>query len=131
MTEKILTGKIVGISLGAVTLANVKYVRWRVNHSISPQLLPSSKAPVGWFQGHSYIDGELGLLSLSTDIVLGTGVDSTIMTPFRVTAETVDGTNVVYEFTGTIFANVDKAINPDTNEPVFDYHFMAYSVTET
>lgn len=128
--SSLLTGKITSLLVGAATLTNCKFARWKTSHTVSPRLLPSSKIPVGWLQSHSWIEGEVGLMSLSAELDAYVPVDADTLpiTIFKVTGETADGTPVVYAFTGTIIQTVDKML--EGAEPIYIYHFLAYSVTE-
>lgn len=127
----LLTGRIVSLLVGTDTLTNCKVIRWKTVHTISPRLLPTSKVPSGWLQSHSWIEGEFGLQTLSAELnaYVPAGADTIAITPFEVTGEAADGTPVVYAFTGAIIQTVDKML--EGSEPVYMYHFLAYSVTET
>jgi len=127
----LLTGRVVSILVGASTITNCKLARWKTVHTLSPRLLPSSKVPVGWLQSHIWIEGEFGLQSLSAALnaYVPAGTDTIAITPFSVTGQNAEGTNVVYAFTGAIIQTVDKML--EGNEPIYMYHFLAYSVTET
>ena len=130
-TANILTGRIISLTIGGDALTNCKFARWKLVHTVSPRLLPSSKIPVGWLQGHSWIEGELGMQSLSAelDAHVPVGADMTAISPFVITGVNAAGTNIVYTFTGAILQTVDKML--EGGEPVYVYHFLAYSVVET
>jgi hypothetical protein len=126
-----LTGKVVSLVINSVTITNCKYLRWKANHNISPRLLPSSKVPVGWLQSHKWIEGEFGLLTLSSTVdgLIPAALDSVAFTTFVANALTTIGGAVVFTFTGGIVVGVDKVL--EGNEPVFVYKFLAYSVAQT
>ena len=123
-----LTGRIADLLAGATHITNCKYIKWKPVHTIAPRLLPSSKIPVGWFQSHIWIEGELGLQSLDPSLVAPSIEDAEIIPIFVVTAITTTGGTKTFTFTGFIIAGVDKDLGGD--EPVFVYHFLAYSVAE-
>lgn len=127
----LLTGRIISLLVGVTTISNCKLIRWRTIHTVSPRLLPSSKVPAGWLQSHSWIEGEFGLQSLSAELnaYVPADADTIAITPFEVTGQNAEGTNVVYAFTGAIIQTVDKML--EGGEPIYVYHFLAYSVTET
>jgi len=127
----VLTGKVVSLVINSVTITNCKYLRWKSNHNISPRLLPSSKIPVGWLQSHKWIEGEFGLLTLSSTVdgLIPATLDSVAFTTFVANALTTIGGAVVFTFTGGIVVSVDKVLEND--EPVFNYRFLAYSVAQT
>jgi hypothetical protein len=134
---KTLTGRINYINIpGSVSITNAKYIRWKSVGNITPHLLPSSKTPLDWHQPHTWIEGELGLTSLSEELAsyVMSGSDSTIINPFRVVAETIDALMVIYDFEGFIINNVDRELmlteKGGVKEPVFVYHFLAFYVLE-
>lgn len=126
----LLTGRVVSLLVGEDTITNCRVARWRTVHTLSPRLLPSSKVPIGWLQSHIWIEGEFGLLSLSAAVnaYLPAGEDTLAITPFEIRSENAEGTPVTYAFTGTILQTVNKML--EGGEPVFMYHFLAYSNIE-
>lgn len=130
-TATLLTGRIVSLTIVGDTLTNCKFARWKLIHTLSPRLLPSSKVPVGWLQSHSWIEGELGMQSRSPelDALVPVGADSTAISPFVITGQNAAGTNIVYTFTGAIVQTVDKML--EGSEPIYVYRFLAYSVAES
>jgi hypothetical protein len=114
-----------------VDVLNCKSIKWRKNHTITPQLLPSSKVPVGWLQGHSWIEGEFELKTLSTvfDTYAPKNTDAIVIPYFVVFGETTAKVARTYTFSGLIIANPEQGLGTD-GETVFTFKFLAYYVTE-
>ena len=136
MTESTYQGRIVklevGVSGGSHTdIRNCKSIKWRKVHTITPQLLPSSKTPAGWLQSHSWVEGEFALQTKNTvlDSYASHYADAAPILYFVVTGETTDKTPKTFSFTGFIIANVEQEFGA-SGEALFVYKFLAYYVTE-
>lgn len=130
-TMDALTGRIVSLTLGSDSITNCKSFKWRTVHNVAPRLLPSSKIPTGWFQGHKWVEGEFSLMSICSAIATHAppATDAVIISPMSLASQTTAGTAVTYAFTGFIIVTIDKEL--DGVEPLYVHHFLAYSVTET
>src|ERR1035437_8151748 len=110
MSQKTLKGRIKYIETSPLLITNVKYLRWKTVGQITPHLLPSSKIPLDWHQPHVWIEGELGLLTLCSEFehdhyISGVN-DASVFSVFRAVAESIDSTEVMYEFNGLIISTV-------------------------
>lgn len=121
----------VGASVGSHTdVLNCKSIKWRKNHTITPQLLPSAKIPQGWLQSHSWIEGEFSIQTTNTIFATYTpeAADATAIPYFMVTVETTAKASVTYTFTGLIISTPERELGTE-GEPIFVYKFMANYVT--
>lgn len=132
----VFTGRITKIEIGEsaashTDVTNAKFIRWRRNHVVTPRTLPSQKIPVGWLQGHSFVEGELGIVSEMAAAIASyysDSADSTIIPYFKVYARAQDGAIKIFTITGGLIFNIAPSIERDL-ESVFVYHFVAYNVT--
>jgi len=133
----VFTGRITKLEIGAsagshTDVLNVKFMRWKRIHNVTPRLLPSSKIPVGWLQGHSHVEGELGVVSeMNTAIAsyYGETVDSIIIPFVKVSYRKQDGAIATFILSGFIITLVEKALEKGS-EAVFVYRFLAYNAVE-
>ena len=133
----VYTGRITKLEIGAsaeshTDVTNVKFMGWDRIHNITPRLLPSSKIPVGWLQGHSWLKGEIRIVSEMTSALSGyysETADSTIIPYVMATYVKQDGTTATCTFTGFIVFNVKKSLE-EGSESVYVYEFLAYNSTE-
>lgn len=136
MSCKTYTGRIVKLEAGTSSevhcdILNIKFIRWRRNHIITPRMLPSTKVPVGYLQGHSFIEGEFGLTSecsLCFEEYIDDDGDNTIIPYFMITVEQIDKTTNTFTFNNIILTFVEKRFEGSGKEPVFVYRFLAYYV---
>lgn len=136
MTESTYMGRIVKIEAGAsgsnhTDITNCISIKWRKNHTITPQLLPSSKVPVGWLQSHSWIEGEFTLQTKNTvlDSYVSSNADASTILYFVVTAETTAKATKTFTFSGFIIASPEQEFGKE-GEAQFVYKFLAYYVSE-
>ena len=123
-----LIGRIVTITANGNPIDVCKFVRWRTVHTISPRLLPSSKIPVGWLQSHMWVEGEIGLQSYCPYCTIPPETDTTAVT-LIVTTKTIAGVTRTFTFSNLIIATQDRDLGGE--EPIFVFHFLAYSCTES
>jgi len=121
-----------GASAGSHTdVLNCKSIKWRDNHNIVPQLLPSSKVPVGWLQSHKWIDGEFSLQTMDSvfNIYAPASADAVEIPYFVVSASDTAKNTITYTFDGLLISSIERDLN-DIGEPLFVYKFTANYVTE-
>jgi len=117
--------------------ANVKFMRWRRQHRITPQTAANSKIPIGWFQPHSWIEGELGVISEAKDAFYDQATayidddgDNTVIPYVVLVVDAHDGTDITFTFDNFIISYVEKMVE-DYDTSIFVYHFLAYKVTRS
>lgn len=133
----VLMPRIVKLSVGEsaesyTDITNCKSFKWRTNHTITPQTLPSSKIPVGWLQSHIWVEGEFSLQT--SDPILNTYApsdsDAVPIPYFVLTAEnTYLKEEVPFYFVGLTISSIERAID-EKGEPIFVYKFTAYYSTD-
>jgi len=111
-------------------ITNVKSIRWRRVHTITPRLLPSTKVPVGYLQSHSWLEGQLITVGKTDvfDSYYTDTTDSTVIPYFVVTAEKHDLSTATFTFNNLIIVSTELPL--EEGEPVKTYNFLAYSLTE-
>ena len=131
MTTIILTSDYIKFDTTGLSTVNIKSVKWKINHTVTPRTLPSSKVPVGWLQGHSFVEGELSIIGENSGIkgYCPGSSDSTILTTATITIKDINNANVVYTFSNLIFISSSNSVDFNTGEPITTYVFYAYSVS--
>ncbi len=117
-----LLPRILTMTFDGNSITNCRLFRWRTVHNVSPRLLPSNKEAVGFFQGHTHVEGEIGLLSYDSNLVEPSTADSPEVT-MVVTAITTAGATRTLTFTKTVIESVDGGLGGE--EPIFTYKFKA------
>ena len=123
------TGKLVSVTAVATVIKKVKSMGWKQVHAVTPRLLPSSKNPVGWLQGHAWVEGEIRCTSKDDTLDHDLKTDAMVFSTVTVVAKDVTDKEHIFELVNLIVVN--NEIGFDEGEPVTIYHFLAYSVEET
>ena len=137
----IFPGKVtvkVGASAGSnVEITNIKRLRQRRAHTVTPQTVMNTKIPIGWHQGHKWVEGELHVLSEAKAAFMDQGVayivedaDNVVIPYVVATLTTGAGATVTKAFTGFIIESVDEPY-ADDEDSIWVYHFKAYKVDQT
>lgn len=134
----IYPGKItlkVGASAGSnVEITNIKLMRWRDVHGITPQTVCNTKTPISWHQPHKWVEGELHVLSeadaafkeQATPYVVP-GEDNVIIPYFIATLKDQPGNTKTKTHTGAIIDTLLETYT-DGEDTVHVYRFLAYKV---
>lgn len=129
MVYDIFPGKVT-VTVGAKTISNVKKMRWRRVHPVKPQTVGSTKLPLGFHQGHKYVEGELHVLSEATDALNAYIVedgDNLPITTFKANLTDADGDVWAATFTGALITEVEEPY-VDDEDAVWVYRFVAKKV---
>lgn len=117
-----------------VTISNLKRIRWRRVHSVTPQTVMNTKIPVGWHQGHKWVEGELHVLSEAKAAFMDQAVpyivedgDSVVIPYFVATLTDTEGNTVTKTFNNAIIVDVEEPY-ADDEDTIWIYRFMAYKV---
>ena len=127
-TATIFTTRITSVKADTVAVNDVVFIGWDQVHVVTPQLLPSSKIPVGWLQGHAWVKGEIRVKGKSATLENPLTSDASVITELEVIGEDLNGTTVEYNLAYLIITNNALSFS-DEGEPVTIYYFLAYSVT--
>ena len=123
----------VTLTVAAIVVDNLKRIRWRRAHRVTPQTVMNTKLPIGWHQGHKWVEGEVHVLS-EADLAFGPHMneegDNTIITTFVATITDSDGNTKTATFTGAIIVDVEEPY-ADGEDSVHVYRFMAYKVVKS
>ena len=125
----IFTGRIVSVKADSDPILDVVTVKWGQVHVVTPQLLPSTKKPVGWLQGHSWAKGEIHVKGNSSLLENDLTSDVGIITELEVVGKDVLGNERVFNLASVIIINNELAFTLE-GEPVTIYYFLAFNVTE-
>ena len=125
----VYTGRIVSVVADETPIENVKSMKWEQKHEVTPQLLPSNKNPVGWLQGHSWIEGEIMVVSKDPTLEEDLTADATVFDEVVVTAISIKGVEESSTLASLVVTHNEKAFT-DEGEPATIYHFKAKSATE-
>lgn len=128
----------VGASAGSnEEITNLKLIRWRRIHSVTPQTVMNTKLPVGWHQGHKWIEGEIQVLSEAQDAFrkqavdyVPDGADNVVIPYFVATLVDQDGQTWTATFDNAIILDVDEPYR-DGEDTVWVYRFLAKKLTRT
>lgn len=138
---KIFPGKVtlkVGESGASyVEITNIKRIRWRRVHSVTPQTVMNTKIPVGWHQGHKWVEGELYVLSEAkaafkdqATAYIVEDADNVVIPYFVATLTDADGNTVTKTFTDTLIVDVEEPY-ADDEDAVWVYRFVAKKVVQS
>lgn len=139
----IFPGKVtlkVGADAGsAVEITNIKRIRWRRGpaNRTRPQTVMNTVPPIGWHQGHKWVEGELHVLSEAKAAFMDQAAayidedgDNTVIPYAVATLTKAAGGTVVKTFTGFIIDNIEEPY-ADGEDAVWVYRFLAYYVDQT
>lgn len=125
-------GKVTSVKGDTVSVGDVVLIKWKQVHVVTPQLLPSSKNPSGWLQGHSWVAGEIHVKSKAiAKLESPLTSDASVITELEVIGKDIEGNAIEYNLANLIVTNNEFGGFTEEGEPVTIYYFLAYSVTPT
>lgn len=135
-------GDIKELAVGATagdceTITTLKYMNWKrePDTNITPQTVMNTAIPVGFYHGHKWVIGEIGVLSEAYDAFYHNGTgnvayvreDSINVTIPYVKAKVVDNAAATWEATFDTFfvTGISQEYRDGEAEPIQVYKFIA------
>lgn len=132
-----ITLKVGASDVSNVNVTNVKRMRWRRVHTVRPQTVMNTKIPVGWHQGHKWVEGELHVLSEAKAAFMDQAIayidedgDNVVIPYFKATMIDADGGTWTATFTSALVSEKEEPY-ADEEDSIWIYRFVAYQVETT
>lgn len=132
-----VTLKVGASDVSNVQITNVKRVRWKRVHKVTPQTVMNTKIPVGWHQSHKWVEGELHVLSEAKAAFMDQAVayidedgNNVVIPYFVATITDADGGVWTAAFTSALITEKEEPY-ADDEDATWIYRFVATQVSTT